>query len=127
VTRSSRPSQRASASVTEVVPSTGTIGSASPWKAQIATLRNVQPARWSALRPSPQIGTIAAMRVLGQIAAAYALFTSTSLGIDGMSQSVSTPGPQRFAVRMEELKADRALYVKKIKKIVGTKLVVGTV
>lgn len=73
------------------------------------------------------IGTIAAMRVLSQIAAAYALFTSTSLGIDGMSQSVSTPGPQRFAVRMEELKADRALYVRKIKKIVGTKMVVGTV
>lgn len=73
------------------------------------------------------IGTIAAMRVLSIIAAAYAGSTSTSLGMDGMSQSVSTPGPQRYAVRIEELKADRALYTKKIKKNLGLKVFSGTV
>lgn len=73
------------------------------------------------------IGIIVAMRVLSQIAAAYAIFTSTSLSLDGMSQSVSTPGPQRFQVRIEELQKQRDLMVRKIKKIVGSKLVVGTV
>jgi hypothetical protein len=73
------------------------------------------------------IGCIVAMRVLSQIAAAYAMWSSTSLGLDGMSQSVSTPGPQRFKVRMEELEKDRALMVRKIKKMFGGKFVVGTI
>lgn len=73
------------------------------------------------------IGIIAAMQVLSQIAAAYAMVQSTSLGLDGMSQSVSTPGPQRFAKRMEELQAQRTLLVKKLRKSYGQKIVVGTV
>jgi hypothetical protein len=73
------------------------------------------------------IGIIAAMQVLSQVAAAYAGSTSTSLGIDGMSQSVSTPGPNRYQIRIEELRAHRALLVKKIKKSYGSKFVVGTV
>ena len=73
------------------------------------------------------IGAIVAMRVLSQIAAAYALYTSTSLGLDGMSQSVSTPGPQRFQIRRQELAEERKLLVKKIKKIIGSSFVVGTV
>lgn len=73
------------------------------------------------------IGIIAAMQVLSQIAAAYAGQTSTSLGIDGMSQSVSTPGPNRYQVRMQELKDQRALLVRKIKKSYGGKFVVGTI
>ncbi len=73
------------------------------------------------------IGCIVAMRVLSMIAAAYAGATSTSLGLDGMSQSVGTPGPQRYKQRMEELTAERALIVKKLKKSYGSKFVVGTV
>jgi hypothetical protein len=73
------------------------------------------------------IGTIVAMQVLSQIAAAYANATSTSLGIDGMSQSVGTPGPERYRMRMEELKADRALLVRKLKKAYNGGIVSGTV
>src|SRR5688572_6329697 len=73
------------------------------------------------------IGIIASMRVLSMIAAAYAQSTSTSLGIDGMSQSVGTPGPERFRVRIEELKEQRKLLNKKLKKIFGTSFVTGTV
>lgn len=100
-----------------------------PW---VAALFGVSyTAGWKdGLLPKPVnelIGTIAAMRVLSMIAAALAQTTSTSLGLDGMSQSVSTPGPQRYQLRMEELKADRALFVKKIKKNLGQKIFSGTV
>jgi hypothetical protein len=73
------------------------------------------------------IGIIAAMQVLSMIAAAYAGATSTSLGIDGMSQSIGSPGPNRYAKRMEELQAQRALIVRKLKKSYASKFVVGTV
>ena len=73
------------------------------------------------------LGCIVAMRVLSMIAAAYAGSTSTSLGLDGMSQSIGTPGPQRYKVRMEELVAERALIVKKLKKAFGSKFTFGTV
>lgn len=73
------------------------------------------------------IGTIAAMRVLSQIAAAYAGSTSVSLGLDGMSQSIGTPGPQRYQVRMQELADDKKVMIKKLKKLFGTAWVVDTV
>lgn len=73
------------------------------------------------------VGTIAAMRVLSMIAAAYAHQNSASLGLDGLSQSVSTPGPQRYAVRMQELKDDRTMLVKKIKRAGGAKIFTGVV
>lgn len=68
------------------------------------------------------IGTIAAMDMLSMLATTYAKVQSSSLGIDGLSQSVSTPGPQIFKVRMEELEKKRALYVKKIKSLTGRKI-----
>lgn len=73
------------------------------------------------------IGTIVAMEVLSMIAAAYAWVSSSSLGIDGLSQSVSTPGPQRFVVRIGELEKQRALLVKKLKGKYATKLVSGSI
>lgn len=73
------------------------------------------------------IGVIAAMRVLSMIGAAYANFTSVSLGIDGMSQSVGTAGPQRYKQRMDELTAERALLVRKLKKLGGGGILVGTI
>ena len=53
------------------------------------------------------IGCIAAMEVLSVLAATYAKSTSTSLGIDGLSQSISLPGAQIFTQRLEELAAKR--------------------
>lgn len=73
------------------------------------------------------IGCIVAMRVLSMIAAAYAAWQSTSLGMDGMSQSISTPGPMRFKQRMEELEKERTLSVKKLKKVYGGSFPTGTI
>lgn len=73
------------------------------------------------------IGTIGAMKVLSMLAATNARATSTSLGIDGLSQSVGTPGPQLYKVRMDELAAERALLVRKLKKVFGSKFVVGEI
>lgn len=67
------------------------------------------------------VGTIAAMEVLSVLAATHKS-NSSSLGIDGMSQSVSTPGPQVFRQRMEELAEKRKGLVGKIKSAYGTKL-----
>lgn len=68
------------------------------------------------------IGAIVALEILGMLAATYAQTQSHSLGIDGLSQSVSTPGPQIFAVRMQQLEEKRGLLVKKIKKMHGLSL-----
>lgn len=66
------------------------------------------------------IGTIAAMTVLSQLAAAHAMDSSFSLGLDGASQSISTAGPEIFAQRMKELADDRQKYVKQIRAWAGT-------
>ena len=72
------------------------------------------------------IGTIAAMEILSSLALTYARSNSHSLGIDGLSQSVSTPGPQIFAVRLEELEKKKAAITKKVKALFGFKIMSGT-
>jgi hypothetical protein len=73
------------------------------------------------------IGAIAAMKILSSLATTYAKQNSSSLSIDAMSQSVSTPGPQLFAVRMKELAEERKMIIQKLKKNYGTTLIVGEV
>jgi len=73
------------------------------------------------------IGTIAAQRVLSMLAATYARSNSTSLSIDGMSQSISTPGPQVFKVRLDELAEQRKLLTNKVKKLFQQKFIVGNI
>jgi hypothetical protein len=53
------------------------------------------------------VGVIAAMEVLSVLATTYSRSNSTSLGIDGLSQSISTPGMEIYKQRMEELGAKR--------------------
>lgn len=72
------------------------------------------------------IGVQAATEILSMLALTYAQNTSHSLGIDGLSQSVSTPGPQIFKVRMEELEEKKKALMKKIKAIFGFKIFSGT-
>ena len=72
------------------------------------------------------IGTVAAHEALSMLALTYARANSHSLGIDGLSQSVSTPGPQIFKVRMDELEAKKLALTKKIKAIYGFKIFSGT-
>lgn len=71
------------------------------------------------------IGIDAAIEVLSSLGATYARSTSYSLGIDGMSQSVGTPGPQIFAQRIQELTARKEMLVKKIKSLFGLTLFSG--
>lgn len=73
------------------------------------------------------IGVIAAMKILSQLAATYAGVTTTSLGIDGLSQSIGTPGPQIFKIRMQELGEERALLVRKLKVLFGQTMFSGNV
>lgn len=73
------------------------------------------------------IGTVAAMEVLSSLAATYAKSTSHSLGIDGLSQSVSTPGPQLFKVRYEELQEKQKKLVKKLRTEYGLNIFSGNV
>lgn len=68
------------------------------------------------------IGTVTGIEVLSQLAATYARNSSGSLGIDGLSQSVSTPGPEIFSRRITDLEKKRAMLTKKIKVLYGTTL-----
>ena len=61
------------------------------------------------------IGIYAAMDILSQLAATYATNTSHSLSYDSMSQSVSTPGPQLFATRMQDLEKQKMALLNKAK------------
>lgn len=65
------------------------------------------------------IGCIASMEILSMLASTYAQTSGTSLGIDGLSQSVSTPGPQIFSVRLQELADKRKMLSKKLKTLYG--------
>jgi hypothetical protein len=67
------------------------------------------------------IGTIAAMEVLSQLASTYGKSSGSSLSIDGGSQSVSTPGPEIFTKRMNDLTLKREMLVAKMKNLYGLK------
>lgn len=68
------------------------------------------------------IGIIAAMEVLSMLAATYARSQSSSLGIDGLSQSISTPGPELFSPRLRDLAEKRQTICSKVKHIFGVSL-----
>lgn len=72
------------------------------------------------------IGSRAAVEVLSQLALSFARANSHSLGIDGLSQSVSTPGPQIFKGRIEELEEKMKAISKKVKALFGFKIYSGT-
>ena len=73
------------------------------------------------------IGVIAAMRILSLLAATHAKTTSASVGIDGLSQGQSGPGPQIFSQRLQELAERRKTYVKKLKTMFGLNIFSGNV
>lgn len=65
------------------------------------------------------IGVVAAINILSSLAATYAQANSVSLSIDSMSQSVSTPGPQIFVGRIQDLEKRRLTMIKKLKAMYG--------
>lgn len=68
------------------------------------------------------IGIIASIDILSMLGATLAMSTSSSLGIDGLSQSTSGPGPQVYETRLQWLVAERDAYIKKIKNLCGLKI-----
>lgn len=68
------------------------------------------------------IGTIAAQEILSMLAATNGQSQSHSLSIDGLSQSVSTPGPQVYKQRFDDLQAKRDKLAKQIKTLYGRKI-----
>lgn len=73
------------------------------------------------------IATVAAIEVLGRLAATYARATSHSVGIDALSQSISGPGPQIFVQRITELTEKRKMLLGKLKSVFGLKILSNNV
>lgn len=73
------------------------------------------------------IGCLAAIEVLGMMAATYAQTTSSSLGIDGFSQSSSGPGPNLFQARIDLLQAKYDKLGKRLRVNYGHQIFSGTV
>jgi hypothetical protein len=72
------------------------------------------------------IGIEAAMLVLSMLAAQNKT-TGHSLGADGLSQSVSTPGPQIYVQRMNDLKVQKKEILDRLKKIYGNSMIVSNI
>lgn len=73
------------------------------------------------------IGLKAAYDILSMLAATYGFMTGGSLGIDGLSQSSSGPGPQVFAQRLSEIEKEMESLKKKFRKFCGLAITVGSV
>lgn len=72
------------------------------------------------------IGCYAAIDVLSEMAALYRS-SSHSIGMDGMSQSVSGPGPQVYDVRINKLEERRKNIVGKLKGLYGNKFIMTNI
>jgi hypothetical protein len=73
------------------------------------------------------IGVIAAMEVLSMLGSTFSGSNSSSLGIDGLSQSTSQPGMNRFANRLTELGAKRRWLVSRLQSNVGLGIIIDNV
>ena len=73
------------------------------------------------------IGTIAAMEILSNLASTWARVTSQSLGLDGMSQSQSGPGPNLFEPRLKFLAEKRRWLLKKLQRNHNLGLIIDNV
>lgn len=71
------------------------------------------------------IGIMASIKLLSGLGPILFPFNSQSIGIDGMSQSVATPGPQWLSQRMQDLTAERERLVTQLKSYYGTDILFG--
>lgn len=71
------------------------------------------------------IGCVASINILSQLAAANARSSSKSLGIDGLSQSSSGPGPGIYDTAIAALEKRRQMLVRKAKNSYGLSMFVG--
>lgn len=73
------------------------------------------------------VGCIAAIKILSELGATHAQVQSSSLGVDGISQSVSTPGPNIYEPRIAKLEEQKKKYVRMVKKACGLLVFSGNV
>ena len=73
------------------------------------------------------LGTVAAMEILSVLASTYSRSTSTSLGIDGLSQGISSPGADIFTVRLTQLAEKRGWLRGRIQAALGASFIVDNV
>jgi hypothetical protein len=73
------------------------------------------------------IGCVASILILRRLAATYAESTSHSLGLDGMSQSISSPGPELYVSAIQQLEDQKKMLIGKLKNMYGLKLTSGVV
>jgi hypothetical protein len=71
------------------------------------------------------IGVLAAMEILGMLGALYRV-NSHSLGADGLSQSVSGPGPQIYGPRLTQLEEQRRRLMGEIRALYGMRIFAST-
>ncbi len=69
------------------------------------------------------IGVYAAIEILSQLSATNAQANSHSLGIDGLSQSSSGPGADKYTKRVEQLEGKKTALLKKIKVLFGQSII----
>jgi len=72
------------------------------------------------------VGMIAAIEILS-IKAAQNTHTSTSISQDGLSQSASSPGPQVYKIRIEELEVKKKAKLDKLKSIFSQKFFMSNI
>lgn len=72
------------------------------------------------------IGITAAIEVLSLLATTNRS-ASHSLSMDGMSQSVSTPGPQVYKERIDQLEKKREMLMKRFRAKFGNKFAIGNI
>jgi hypothetical protein len=73
------------------------------------------------------LGCIAAMEILSLLATTYSRNTSTSLGIDGLSQSIGGPGGQIYKQRLEELGSKRKWLLGRIQAATNTSFIIDNI
>jgi hypothetical protein len=73
------------------------------------------------------VGVQTAMEILDMLSATHAEATSHSLGLDGMSQSVSTPGPEIYSIRTKSLQDKKKILLNRLKTMFGTKIFTSNV
>jgi hypothetical protein len=73
------------------------------------------------------VGCIAAMEVLSLLATTYSRSNSTSLSLDGMSQSIGTPGMEIYKQRMQELSDKRKWILGRVKAAANMSFIVDNV
>jgi hypothetical protein len=73
------------------------------------------------------VGIIAAIDILALLATTNARNSSHSIGVDGLSQSISTPGPQIYDTRITMLMERKQTLINKLKVMYGQKLFSGVI